>query len=609
MGLMTDSPHSQPDQIVDSIEASKKELETLELPVQTFMAVHVKDDSFDAVEQDQYKRIYVYQDVGSELLQWLVAFARDKNKKIIAVGLGQRHKHSDLAQSLWLDHDIVPHILQQQTHYSIDELIQSVRLTASLFEPDLSVHPLIYDYNRVIPSYLVNQSAYQQTVAPVQWQQLVHQAESFAGKKIRFFSATPQGGGVALMRHALKRLYRLVDVDMTWHVLYDDPEIFKITKTKFHNVLQNVCPEGTRLTEGEMLKFRQWSQFNAEQFRPKIEHSDVIVIDDPQPAGLIPFIKEWNPQAKLIYRSHIQVEAHLANQSETTQHRTWQFISRMIEPADIFVAHPIKAFVPANVDPAITVTMPAATDPLDGLNKPLNTNQTDFYFGLFNKYLIESGQTPLDQQRDYIIQIARFDPSKGIPDVLEAYRLLCQRLDQPVRPQLVIAGHGSIDDPDGIPILNYVHKLLAEKRYQPLVGDIKVARLPHVDQPLNVLLRNAKVALQLSHKEGFEIKVTEALMKGVPVVAYRTGGIPLQIDQAHNGYLIETGNVAGVAECLYSLLSDQEKYRQVQQAAAESDYSAYQTVVNATSWLYLANQLLQGNHDFGHGQLVQRLII
>lgn len=38
-----------------------------------------------------------------------------------------------------------------------------------------------------------------------------------AGTKMAFFSATPQGGGVALMRHALVRLSRLLSVDVKWY--------------------------------------------------------------------------------------------------------------------------------------------------------------------------------------------------------------------------------------------------------------------------------------------------------------------------------------------------------------------------------------------------------
>lgn len=51
------------------------------------------------------------------------------------------------------------------------------------------------------------------------------------------------------------------------------------------------------------------------------------------------------------------------------------------------------------------------------------------------------------------MQVARFDPSKGIPVLLEAYLMFRKRLDEmeeePRReevPQLIIAGHGSVDD-------------------------------------------------------------------------------------------------------------------------------------------------------------------
>jgi hypothetical protein len=36
------------------------------------------------------------------------------------------------------------------------------------------------------------------------------------GTKIAFFSATPQGGGVALMRHALVRFARVIGVQVSW---------------------------------------------------------------------------------------------------------------------------------------------------------------------------------------------------------------------------------------------------------------------------------------------------------------------------------------------------------------------------------------------------------
>ena len=50
------------------------------------------------------------------------------------------------------------------------------------------------------------------------WDSMMHFVTALkkSGTKIAFFSSTPQGGGVALMRHALVRLARLLGVQLTW---------------------------------------------------------------------------------------------------------------------------------------------------------------------------------------------------------------------------------------------------------------------------------------------------------------------------------------------------------------------------------------------------------
>ena len=42
-------------------------------------------------------------------------------------------------------------------------------------------------------------------------------------------------------------------------------------------------------------------------------------------------------------------------------------------------------------------------------------------------------------------------------------------------------------------------------------------------------MANAKIVLQLSSREGFEVKVSEALHAGRPVVTTCSGGIALQV--------------------------------------------------------------------------------
>jgi hypothetical protein len=70
----------------------------------------------------------------------------------------------------------------------------------------------------------------------------------------------------------------------------------------------------------------------------------------------------------------------------------------------------------------------------------------------------------------------------GIPDVLHAYRKAREHLDDklPLRkiPQLVICGHGSVDDPDGTIIFDETVRMLDLPDFTGLRPDICVVRLP-----------------------------------------------------------------------------------------------------------------------------------
>jgi alpha,alpha-trehalose phosphorylase (configuration-retaining) len=59
---------------------------------------------------------------------------------------------------------------------------------------------------------------YKKTVGSGTWNAVVKLADELREKKVKigFFSSTPQGGGVALMRHALVRFLTALDVDVAW---------------------------------------------------------------------------------------------------------------------------------------------------------------------------------------------------------------------------------------------------------------------------------------------------------------------------------------------------------------------------------------------------------
>ncbi len=586
-----------------------------ELPCAVCASVQVKDGTMHIAEAHgdniiTYTKPLGQEDAAIEMLNWLKQAARQRYLQWIAAGIQEKDHPENVLSRLWLEEDIVPFVIRKQADVHEQTLQEQVMDVISKFDENDIVRTQLNEKHEVQVSELVTLEDYQKITSPEDFTLLTELAQALQGKKLVFINATPQGGGVALMRHALIRLLRLLHVDAHWYVLQPKKEVFTITKAKFHNVLQAVASRETELTLEDKALYEAWMQENAAALEDVFKQADVIVIDDPQPAGLIPYIKQANPDVKVIYRSHIQIVGSLASQEGTPQHTTWSFLWDKIRDADYFVSHPMKVFIPNNVPDEKILYMPATTDPLDGLNKPLTQGQMAIYLKLFNELLLQEKQTPLDEERPYIIQIARFDPSKGIPDVLEAYKKLREMLKKQRKPipQLVITGNSSIDDPDGMPVYNHIKKLLQSESYERLADDVKVVRLPHRDQMLNALLRGSKVALQLSIKEGFEVKVTEALMKGKPVIAYNAGGIPLQIQDGITGYLVERGDTTLVAQHLYNLLTDESAYQRMSEAACEYAGKDYLTIPNAISWLYLAGQLVRGEKVEGNCQWVRALV-
>lgn len=104
--------------------------------------------------------------------------------------------------------------------------------------------------------------------------------------------------------------------------------------------------------------------------------------------------------------------------------------------------------------------------------------------------------------RDYIVQVARFDPSKGLPHAIRSYVKARHMLDDKIpgskHPQLCLVGHGAVDDPDATIIYDQIMDLLQEDEISPFANDIVVLRLPASDQ-CNFLHIRANCSAQCDH--------------------------------------------------------------------------------------------------------------
>ncbi|KAJ1669244.1 hypothetical protein GGF38_002402 [Coemansia sp. RSA 25] len=414
------------------------------------------------------------------------------------------------------------------------------------------------------------------------------------------------------MRHATIRLMRLLGVDCRWFVAKPNPDVFVITKRKFHNVFQGVTQdEQYRLLQEDKDLWVEWCEQNFANYwgqgKGVVDDADVIIMDDPQVSAIIPHIRKLNPAARIIYRSHIEIRGDLAGVPGSMQYDLWDFLwSGFISKTDLFISHPVAGFIPPRVPHAKVALMPAATDELDGLNKKMSAADLEYYRRVFNRCAEDQGSPGISSDRPYVIQIARFDPAKGIPDVIEAYRafreqLTARGMEDDQQPQLVLCGHGSIDDPDGTVVYDQVIQLLNQPEYRTYAPDICVARLPASDQLLCAILRGSFCALQLSHREGFEVKVTESLAKYKPVIAYRSGGIPLQIEDGKTGILVERGNTKGVADALTRMYTDMAYYQdfinELRTKGQDSKRQQFFTPFQSVNWLYLATELAYKGND------------
>ncbi|KAF5854665.1 hypothetical protein GGP41_007393 [Bipolaris sorokiniana] len=566
---------------------------------------------------------------------FLSEYREDRVLKPMGAGVtAELHRLSPhLAVRLWQELDILPfvfliepHDKAEHTSMPLDQQAEYMaRKAAKRFNArgDLPIRmghrrQVLVDLDGCVK--ITELDSYKDTVrADTTGAATMHYANSLKKNnvKIAFFNTTAQGGGVALMRHALIRYLRLVGVDCKWYVPFGRNEIFRITKDN-HNILQGVATDGERLTQEKIAKLDEWvleeaakchwTEFGGPLSARDKGGADVIIVDDPQMPSLVKIAKEKDPSRPVIFRSHIQVRADLADQEGTATSEVWNWVWNHIKDCDIFVSHPVRAFVPNNVPPEKVGFMPATTDWLDGLNKHMHHWDEQFYMHNLRVRCFEVGMHPMALPgRKYITQIARFDPSKGIPDVLASYARLRKvyMKDAPLEkiPQLVIAGHGAIDDPDATRIFKQAADALTGD-YKDIRQDIIMMRIGPSDQMLNALMSCAHVALQLSTREGFEVKVSEALHKGTPIIATRAGGIPLQVQHGKSGFLVKPGDHDAIARHLYDLFTDSELHATMSEYASHHVSDEVSTVGNALAWLYLADELAKGEHIKPNGQWI-----
>ena len=350
--------------------------------------------------------------------------------------------------------------------------------------------------------------AYASILGEVRIERLQRATERLKGLKLLDISSTAQGGGVAEMLYSSIPFLNSMNVETEWKIMNGNKEYFEYTKS-LHNILQGkkevFSPE----------KQSYYIQTIEEAARNGIKDysPDVVLIHDPQPLGLIQYLKR--PEETWFWRCHIDIE----EENLKADPGLWSFISQFIEryEAAIFSAagHIVSRW------PVLKFIVPPFIDPLSEKNKDLSKDEVDKVLAKYS----------LDPKVPIIAQIGRFDPWKGIDRTIATYRHVRERK----KCQLVLAGGLAADDPEGERLLNSVRSMTKDDQDIHILSLSLANRLENYVE-VNALQRAASVIMQPSTKEGFGLVITEALWKCKPVIAANVGAISLQIREGTTGF-------------------------------------------------------------------------
>lgn len=374
-------------------------------------------------------------------------------------------------------------------------------------------------------------------------------------------NSTAAGGGVAEMLQPLLAYARGAGVDARWLVMEGDPAFFRITK-RLHNRFHGGTGDGGSLGDAEHGHYQEVSRTNAEELLALVRRGDVVILHDPQTAGLVPAMASTG--AHTVWRSHIGCD-----HSNELVERSWSFLRPYLGDAAAYVFSR-DAYVPGWLggDARVHVIAPSI-DPFSAKNHDLPAATVGAILGHVG--IIGSGEARSDlsfTRRDgspgrvdhladivrtgpapladapLVVQVSRWDRLKDMQGVMEAFAH--QVVAAVPEAHLALVGpnvSGVADDPEGAEVLT---ECFAAWRDLPHAtrARIQLVCLPMADIEenaaiVNAVQRHAAVVVQKSLAEGFGLTVAEAMWKARPVVASAVGGIQDQIVDGEHGLLVD----------------------------------------------------------------------
>ena len=424
-------------------------------------------------------------------------------------------------------------------------------------------------------------------------------------------SSTAKGGGVVELLLPLIGYAKGAGVDTRWAVIEGNAEFFKVTK-RIHNLLHGFEGDGGDLDDAAREIYEAALEPNARELVELVGGDDVVLLHDPQTAGLIGPLKRMG--AKVIWRCHIGID-----EPNDVARRAWEFLRSDVEQADAYVFSR-AAFVWEGLDDAKAHVIAPSIDAFNAKNQELEPAQVrailaaagivdggdgepTFTRGDGSAARVQSRaelyeDTRLTPDDPIVLQVSRWDRLKdpegvirGFAEHAEAHR---------TGAHLIYAGpavEAVSDDPEGAQVLQEAIEL-RESLPDDAQRSIHLVCLPLDDAEenaaiVNALQRVASVVVQKSIAEGFGLTVAEAMWKARPVVATAVGGIQDQIVDGESGVLLDDPrDLDAYGDAVRGLLEDPERARRMGEAAKARVREGFLGARSLLDYLNLISRLL-----------------
>lgn len=461
---------------------------------------------------------------------------------------------------------------------------------------------------------------FEEHVEPERWrafQQTVEEGRArLAGRTWWNVNSTSRGGGVAEMLQSILAYARGAGVDTRWLVIQGTPEFFHITK-RLHHALHGSRGDGSPLGDAERRVYEEVLRDNLEELAPLVRPGDVVLLHDPQTAGLVAPLVGLG--ARVAWRCHIG--SGVGNDEVA---RGWAFLLPYLAEAHVSVFSR-QAYVPRALADRSVIIRPSIdifsvkNQPMDeptrrailvhtgllqghdGHGEPVFTRR-DGVLGRVDRCvdIVRNGPAPA-YEAPLVVQVSRWDPLKDPAGVMCGFAALL-RSTPSVRAHLVLAGpsvNAVADDPEAAATFDAVMR-----RWRTLPHAVRervhLICLPMADVEenaaiVNALQRHAAVVVQKSLEEGFGLTVTEAMWKGRPVVASCVGGIQDQIQDGVHGLLVrDPHDLSEFGAVLGRVLTDAALAERLGQAARQRVLDDFTGVRHLTDYANIIDRLNVG---------------